>query len=204
MNRKTISIYMTATCAMSIVVPGRFAIGIIIAIEVLLLSIFGILFRNLLCILKIKELKSVAICSLIVAFTILFKQILILISPETALQLSFIIYLPAISSFSSVFLFEEKRRSLKEEISLNVSTSLVFAIYILIFSLIRDIIGYGTITLISLNKIIEIVIFDSNYIAAGTFFATIPGALVLSALFLAAFLTIEKKALIIKKVGINK
>ena len=51
---------------------------------------------------------------------------------------------------------------------------------------------------------IEIVVFPEWYSAAGTFFATIPGALVLSALFLSLFLAMEEKFKIIVKAGIDK
>ena len=204
MTRKAISIYMTATCAMAIVIPGRFAIGIIIATEVFLLTVFGTLFSALLKTLRITELRTAAMCAFLVSFTVLFKQLLILSMPETALQLSFVLYLPSISSFTTVFLIKEKLPPLKTDLLGNFAPPFIFTVYMLVFVLIRDCIGYGTITLPAPGKMIEIVVFPEWYSAAGTFFATIPGALVLSALFLSLFLAMEEKFKIIVKAGIDK
>ena len=143
-------------------------------------------------------------CAFLVSFTVLFKQLLILSMPETALQLSFVLYLPSISSFTTVFLIKEKLPPLKTDLLGNFAPPFIFTVYMLVFVLIRDCIGYGTITLPAPGKMIEIVVFPEWYSAAGTFFATIPGALVLSALFLSLFLAMEEKFKIIVKAGIDK
>lgn len=195
---------MTATCAMTIVIPGRFAVGIILAVEMFLLTLTGTLFSALLKKLRLDSMNTVAMCAFLVSFTIFFKQLLGLFMPETAVQLSFVIYLPSLSSLSTVFLIKTKQPPLKTSILGNLGPTVIFAVYIIIFTLIRDIIGYGAITLPAPGKAAEIVFFPETYTAFGTFFATIPGALVLSALFLSLFLAIEENFKILIKAGIDK
>ena len=48
MTRKAISIYMAAICAIVIVAPGRFVCGIVIAVELICLMLFGLLLKSLL------------------------------------------------------------------------------------------------------------------------------------------------------------
>lgn len=195
---------MTATCAVTIVIPGRLAVGIVLAAEMLLLTLAGTLFNSLLKKLRMDSMNTVSMCVFIVSFTVFFKQLLSLFMPETALQLSFVIYLPPLSSLTTVFLIRTKHPPLKTSIPANLAPAVIFAVYIIVFTLIRDIVGYGTITLPAPGKAAEFVFFPESYTAFGTFFATIPGALVLSALFLTVFLTIEENFKILIKAGIDK
>lgn len=204
MTRKAVSIYMAMTCATSIVIPGRFAIGIIFAFEALFINFLGTLFRCLLNILKVKQVVSVLMCVFIVSMTIIFKQLLILFMPQTAMQLSFVLYLPAISSFSTAFLFDEERFSLVDDIKNTISPAVVFSIYMVIVTLFRDIFGYGTLTFPAPRKMIEISLFPENYVFAGSFIATIPGALIFSAVLLCLFLEVENKFQILSRAGVQK
>lgn len=201
MTRKAISIYMAATCAIVIVAPGRFVCGIVIAIELICLMLFGLLLKSLLKKMNLEKIEQVLILSFVIFFTVFFKQILVQIMPVIALQLSFVIFLPSISTFTTVFLLEDNNMTLKESISKNMPVALVFASYILFVSLLRDIIGFGTITLPADGGHFEAVIFSESRISFATFFATIPGSLVLNALLLSLYLCIEKKLQIVKKAG---
>lgn len=201
MTRKAISIYMAATCAIVIVAPGRFVCGIVIAIELICLMLFGLLLKSLLKKMNLEKIEQVLILSFVIFFTVFFKQILAQIMPVIALQLSFVIFLPSISTFTTVFLLEDSNMTLKESLSKNMPVALGFASYILFVSLLRDIIGFGTITLPAAGGHFEAVIFSENRISFATFFATIPGSLVLNALLLSLYLCIEKKLQIVKKAG---
>ena len=203
MTRKAISIHMALTCAIAVALPGRFAFAIIVAFELFFLMTTGTLFRSLLKVLKIKELKSIALCIFIVSMTMLFRELLTLLMPEVALQLSFAIYLPAISTFSSVFLFDEHNYTLKEELKENLIPALIFSVYILIQNLLRDLLGYGTFTLPAKGKIFEVLLIKSDRISFFSFLATIPGAIVISALFMALYLTFENRMRIFKRADIK-
>ncbi len=198
MTRNAISIYMAATCAIVVVAPGRLVCGIIIAVELLLLMLFGLLFKSLLKKMNIERMEQPAMLCFVVFITILCKQLIAVFMPEVALQLSFVLFLPSISTFTTVFLLEEKNMTLKESLSKNMPAALLFATYIFVISLIRDVVGFGTITLPAIGHQFELVLFSAERISSATFLATIPGSLVMNALFLSAFLFLERKVNIIK------
>lgn len=198
MTKKAISIYMTATCAMMIVAPGRFVCGILLALEVILIMLFGTLFRAFLRKIKLQKLSQTCVMILTISVVIFYKQLIILFMPEIAIQMGFIIYLPAISTFATVFLMENQQESLKTELKQNMIPAFLFSLYSLLTSLFRDILGFGTITLPSMGKQLEIILFNEDKISPLNFIATIPGAFVLSALLLAAYLAIERKFNILK------
>ncbi len=186
---------------MTVFVPGRFAYGIIFAAELCLLMPLGTLFKALLRLLRVRHMKSVSMLVMIVSFTMLFRQLLVLCMPDAALQLGFVLYLPSVSTFSTVFLFDERILPLRDEMKTNMQPALLFSAYMLLFSLGRDLIGYGTVTLPALNKMYEKVLFGSETVSALGFFATVPGALTLSALFLVFFLAAERKLQIVGRAG---
>lgn len=204
MTRSAISLYMIATCSLVVVAPGRFAIGLLLAFELIFLLGFSTLFRKVLKKLKLGLLFAPALVIFLVFMTMLFRQLLFIWMPEVALQLGFVIYLPAISPFSTVFIFDEKEFSFKDEIQNAFKPAVNAACYTVIFSLIRDIVGYGTISFPGKNKIHEIVLFKSTNINAFSFLATIPGAIVMSAFFLSVYLAIERKINIQKEAGLLK
>ena len=201
MSKKAISIYMAATCAIGIVAPGRFVCGLVIAVEIFLLMILGDLFRSLLKTLKLEEMQQVLLLMFVVYITVMVKQLLKLLMPELALQMGFLLFLPAISTFTTVFLISEDSLSLQERLRSDFPAALLFASYILLVSIIREILGYGTFTLSHIGEPLEFVIFNPSSVSAMTFLATIPGALILTSLLLALFLFVENKFYILQKAG---
>lgn len=202
MTRKAVSIYMAATCAIVIVSPGRLVCGIAVAFELICIMLLGILFKTLLKKMNLEKIGQVSILCFVIFFAILYKQILIQAMPVLALQLSFVIFLPPISTFTTVFLLEEQEMTLKESLCKNMPVAFGFSVYILVVSLLRDVIGFGTITLPATGKPFEAVLFSADKISFGTFLATIPGSLVLNALLLSLYLCIEKKFQIVKRAGV--
>lgn len=204
MTRKAISIYMAATCAIVIVAPGRFVCGILIAAELLILMLFGLLFKSFIKKIKIEKMEQPVMLCFVIFATIFCKRLIALFMPEVALQLGFVLFLPSISTFTTVFLLEETDMSLKESLKKDMPAAVLFAAYILLVSLIRDIIGFGTITLPASGHQLEFVLFSENRISSATFIATIPGSLILNALLLSAYLFVEKKMNIIKKAELSQ
>lgn len=203
MTRRAISIYMAATCAIVIVCPGRLVCGVVIALELCILMLFGLLFRALLSKFNLGNMMQSSMLVFIVFLTILYKQLLILLMPELALQLSFVLYLPSISTFTTVFLMEKEIPSIKELLKKDLVSAGMFAFYVMAVSFVRDIFGYGTISLPAYGRQFELVLFNPERISSLSFLATIPGALILTALFLSGFLFMENKFNILKKAGIN-
>lgn len=188
LSKRAIAFHMSITAAACIVSPGRLVVGVVLAIEEILLAVFCSLFISLLDTLEVKQIKESCICLFVITFVILYKEVLSMWMPSLALQLSFIIFLPAISTFSTAFLIDDKTDNFVSRLSCVVPAHLVFALYMIIFCLIRDIFGFGSITIPAIGGVTEIILWKSE---VGLFLATIPGALMLSALILASFLVIE-------------
>jgi len=82
----------------------------------------------------------------------------------------------------------------------NLKVTGYFSVLALIFYAVRDIFGYGTFTLPSSNGLYEKVFLDKDTISWGTFFASIPGALVLVCIAILVFIYVQNKFKIIKRI----
>ena len=204
MNKRAGYVYMATTCSLVVLAPGRFAYGLILVIQMCLLMFFGTLFRSLIRVLKMEKMSSTIMLSFLIFFTIFFRQILILLMPVAALQLGFLMYLLTVSTFITAFLFDSDVLPLVEELKLNMFQVMLFSIFGLLFPLFRDIIGYGTITMISSKGVIEKVLFDKYDVSILSFVASIPGALILAAVILVFYTLLLKKVIIIKKAGLER
>lgn len=187
------ALYMSIMASLVTVMPGRFVCGIVLAVEELLLFALCALFSSLLQKLKLASVKESALCVFIVAFVIFYKQLVALFMGTLALQLSFIFFLPAVSSFSTVFIISDKTQTLASRFKTTATPHITFCAYIAAISLFRDIVGFGTLTLPTASGVLELKIFDSEQLSFGSFLATIPGAFILSALVLCAFVFIKSK-----------
>lgn len=197
MTRRAVALYMSITCALSIIMPGRFYIGVILSVEMLLLTVTIAFLTHLLNYIKLTLIKECILCIYVIFFTILFKSLLSLAMPLIALQLSFLIYFPSISSFTTAFLITDSNKTLMASLIDNLTSSLVFCVYILLFSLFRDLFGYGTITFPAIPSFIQLrVIADNTGISS--LIASVPAACILSGVLLIIFLMIERKYNIIK------
>lgn len=184
MRKTNLYTYITAALALLVPVPGRFAYGIVLVILLNILLASGTLFRKLIAVLKLQQLQSVLVGVFLVAVTVLYKEILNFVAPGIALNLGYVIYMPAVSSFLVGFLYEPSKDSVLVELKQNLVPNLMFSGYALVFFLFRDIIGYGTITFAAYPGIKEIVIqkWVEGKTYMGVFFATIPGAMIMVAL----------------------
>jgi len=180
--------FIAASLAMLVPVPGRFSCGIVLVLGVNLFMIAGTLFRSLIKKLNLEELQPVLMAILLVSVAVLYKLLLTLFSPLLGLVLGFDIYLSAISSFLIGCLYEKSTEPLNVEFSRNLKKSGQFSLFALAFFLFRDIFGYGTVTLPSTNGMLSAVLFrNESYFSPSVFWASIPGALVLTALLIVLF-----------------
>ena len=171
--------------AVSILVPapGRLAYGIVLLLLLLLLSVLGTAFRFLIKKIKMDDLEPVLTAVMLVSVTVLYKQFLIMISPLTALVLGFVIYLPALSAFVITGMHRRTEEPLSAQIRSEFFHTGSFCLPALGVFLLRDIVGYGTLTLPSYGGLAELTLIapkDRNYL--GTFFASAPGALIILAI----------------------
>lgn len=201
MRKNIFYILITAYLALLIQTPGRFVYGLTIMIELFLLVLVGTLSISLIKKIKLEEIASLILMTILIAFTILFRQILAITYSEIALTLGYILYFPTLSIFLLNNLFIIKSESLKIRLISNIKSSMIFIVLGLLFFLFRDIAGYGTFTFFGKNhNLYEKVLFITDDIGIFSFVASIPGALIMSGLLLLMISFISKKIKIIKNV----
>lgn len=204
-NGKLVYYYIASSLAILVPIPGRFAFGLIemILFNIQMLTI-AVVFHSI-AHLNLSHLKNSILTLALIAVTVMYKQLLIIICPIAALTLGFCIYLPALTTVVIEFFFAEYEKGIKEHLKNIMAKSLPMTVFCIIYFLLRDIIGYGTITLPSWKKLFVLRLFnENNSVSASTFMATIPGSLVFIALLLCIYLIYDKKRTILKSSPVFK
>lgn len=205
MNKKSIFLYVPIYLALIIPTPGRFVFGFTLFLEMIFLTVVGTLANSLVNKLDFEKMKTTIVLISVIAGTIFFRQIFVLICPEIALTLGFVFYLPAISLFLLGILFNDTGAPLFERLKLNLRIIGFFSVIGLLFFLVRDIVGYGTFTFIGKNhQIYEKVLINNDNWSVFSFLASIPGALIFSGVLLYIALLIRRKIHIFRNVEIDK
>lgn len=205
MKQRVYYISSAAYLAILIPLPGRFVFGLSLMLELLLLSLIGILSNSFINKLKLYEIKSPLLMIFLISFSILYRQLLILTYPEIALTLGYYIFLPAVSLLFFNSILDNSDKTLSEKINENTFNTLLYCISGIFFFLFRDLAGYGTFTFFGKNhQIFEKVILNPNGVGIFSFFATIPGALILSGLLLFFQIICNNKFRIIKNAEAQK
>lgn len=205
MNRKSLFLYVPIYLALIIPTPGRFVFGFTIFLEMLFLTIIGTLANSLVNKLKFDKMQTAIVLICVIAGTIFFRQMFVLICPEIALTLGFVFYLPPVSLFLIGILFNDTAAPLSERLKENIGIMGIFSVIGLLFFLVRDILGYGTFTFIGSNhQIFEKVLITSDNWAVCSFLASIPGALIFAAVLFYIAILIRKKIHIFRNVEIDK
>lgn len=200
MKNKSTYVYIAAYLALLIPTPGRFVYGVTLMLELILLTCVGLLINSLINKLKLESIRTVIFMTTLVGFTVLYRQIFIIVQTELALTLGYLFYLPAVSLFTIGLLFTENEKSITERAKNCFTNVSVFCVLGLLIFLFRDIAGYGTFTFFGKNHMIyEKVVLGDNDAGIFTFFASIPGALVLAGVVLFVHTMLKKKFLIVAK-----
>ncbi len=173
--------FMLSSFALIIPFPGRFAYGILLVILLNAQMLSISLFRRLVELLHLDDLLSVLTAAMLLCESIIFKQLLALYSPLMALTLSYAIYLPAVSSFIiSRLRPADSALDSRGEVKDKLGQSLSFSALALVFFLLRDVLGYGTLTLPGRKGLLCLNILSQSESAhTGVFLASIPGAILL-------------------------
>lgn len=201
MNKYVYYIFTAISFALLVAAPGRFAFGIIISAELFFLLFLGLLFSHITKLFKGEELNSIFTVVGLVFATVLYKQIIMWLFPLMALQMSFVFYLPAVTSYMIRVVYGNINSNTKISLIDNAKIIGFFSIFALIFYLIRDIFGYGTFTLPSSNGLIEKTIFSPDSFSWTTYIASIPGALVLVSFSILFVIFVQNKFKIIERAG---
>ena len=185
MNKKII--YLDILVSLSILVPspGRFACGLILVVEMNTLIASGIFAQYMIKKLGLEQLRSVILMTFFLCMAIIMKLLLVFLSPVLALQLGFVMYLPALSSYVIDYFFSSASSLRPQEGRKKLAMHCAgFSVFALFFFLFRDIVGYGTLTLPIHSGMKEIIVCNPANYSSVVFIATIPGALILSTLIL--------------------
>lgn len=199
------SLYSFIALSMSLLIasPGRFAYGIFIILAFLFFTICGTLVRQLIKILKMENLQQFLIPAVLIALTLIFRQLVIFYSPVISLVNGFVIFMATACSYVITRLYIKETGSLKDEMILNLKEASIFSAFAVLFFLFRDILGYGTILLPVPSGVFEVVIFETEITYMGAFFASIPGAICLFAVCLFVFASIQKKLQIFDSISVR-
>lgn len=204
-SNKSLLVYVAAYLAILVPSPGRFVYGFVIMFELFLLTLIGTLINSLINKLKMEEMRTVLLMLVLICFAIFYRQIVAFNYPEIALTLGFIFYLPPVSLFLVGYVFSDLDEKLGIRIKNNIVHILIFFVSGMLFFLFRDIAGYGTITFLGKNhQIYEKVLLNEDGVGIFSFFASIPGAMILSGLILFIHICIKNKFNIIKNAEVQK
>lgn len=195
MNKSIYFIFIAASFALLVSASGRLAYGLVLIVEMNLLVLASVAFAAFVKRFEFGNLRKVVMLSFVIFATVLFRQILVFFSPVIVLTLGFVIFLPPVSVFLFGNVFAERTPYPSDALR----QSLVFSAFALVFFFLRDLLGFGTISFPMPNGIGEARFFDSRSTAFCSLFASVPGALLLVVLCMAALLTVQRKMNIIEK-----
>lgn len=201
-ERKKIYLYIAANLSMLIPVPGRFVYAVILLVLFNIQMAITTLLFHAVHRMDLASMRNTLLALAIIAFGILYKQILIIFCPVAALTLSYCIFLPTLASVIIEFFFLSYEHGVKGHLISTMKKSLCMSVFSLVYFFLRDIIGYGTLTFPAWKKIITIEL-PFTPAGPGIFFATIPGGLCLLAMLLALYIFVSKKLSILDNSPLN-
>ena len=185
MIRNKTFLYSVTFLAMTIPAQGRFVFGVILVLELFFLELFGTLLKALTTKLKFQDIATYFVMMMMISITIMFRQLLAIFYSEIALSLGLIIYFPTVSSIFFYTIFENEYENLGNALKTNLYKILRFSLPLLLFFFFRDIAGYGTITFFGSNhQMYEKILFNPDRIGVFMFFASIPGAYIITGVFI--------------------
>ncbi|MBO5235993.1 MAG: hypothetical protein J6B32_02610 [Spirochaetaceae bacterium] len=199
MKKSNIFLFIAICLAICLPIPGRFGYGIIVALSMNFYMLLICLVGKLIDKIKLTSLRPVCILFTLVCSAVFFRQLVIIFSPIIALSLGLLLYFPILGVLMICDCLEKDEFSLKKSLSTNMIMSGKISIFILIFFLVRDIAGYGTITIPIPSGLFKIYLPQILNFSPSVFFATISGGLVLAGIFLALMTLVHRKCNIISR-----
>ncbi len=191
---KKIYFYIAANLAFLIPAPGRFAYALIMIVlfniqMATITMVFHAIYH-----MQLENLRNAVLTLFIIALGVFYKQLLAIVCPIAALTLGYCIFLPTLASVIIKFFFLNYEKGFKKHLVLNMKNTLFMSIFALLFFLVRDVFGYGTLTLPAWKKIVVFHLpYDLSSASASVFLATIPGALVLVSVIMALYIFVMNK-----------
>jgi hypothetical protein len=184
--------------AVIISAPCRFSAGIVLMVFFNAVILFGIALNRLTRRVKLDPLLVPFSVYGTVFFTVLYKQLIIMFSPTAALSAGFSFYVTAFCAYETGQYFRVQSETFAAAAADKLSASLKFSAAALTIFFIREALGAGTISFpapqnLFASGIIEISLPRISLFQSFVFFATVPGAAVLTAAVMTAFFALKKR-----------
>lgn len=195
MEKSQLDVLFPLSLATLIAVPGRFAFAVALIVLLYFLVVATLVFKRLVLALFDEETRSLVMALVLICLCVLFRQALILFSPLTALVLGLSVFMPALTSFILGNLWSCEQSSFSEQMKKELKNCTTFSLLAALFFLLRDVLGYGTFSLPCPSGLWELRLFSPSSSALPlSFFASIPGAVVLLFLCFSLFRIISRRA----------
>lgn len=172
-----------------VVAPSNLVSALVLLLELNILVLAGTVLKRLKVWSFLYEYKTLLILTALIAIVSVYSLVIGVWDPGVQLQLGFLLYLNAASSFviSTVFSADDEDDDRQETIKKVLYFS---AVCLAIFAL-REILGNGTITYPALRGAAECVVLE-NKLPAMTLFASIPGAMICATGVLGVLAIVER------------
>ena len=195
MKQNIFDIYITAAFSLIIPITGRLAFGLVTIVELNILVFLTFGFSYLLNFLDIDDLRTISPMIFMVFLAVFLQCLLKIFFPILAFSMNFSQYLICFSALAIGTLFpREEKLSFKSQFQSLLSLMLPMSVILLFFFVLRDVLGYGTLTLPASRGIAEIKCFDG--FDGIPFFASIPFTFICVGLMAALFDFIRTKVII--------
>lgn len=199
MKKNNLLAYTIMTLSMLISLPGRFAYGLLAVLTLIILTGTQAIISS---VLKSRNMNSYVLplsFFSVIGMTVVLKQLLFCFSPVLALSIGFNLYLIAGAVLVSDFIGNNFNSENSKQFKNAVSFAGKYALLVLIYFLIRDIVAYGTVTIPSPDGLFILRIFrHSDFTFPGNFFGTIPGGLMLVAIIIIIISFIARKLEVVR------
>ena len=184
-NKKKTFLYNFASIIVLIPCAGRISVALILYLGLFFISVFGTLLDFVFKKFASEYAKSIWQLVILVLLCAIYQQLVMLYSPLMEIYTGFSIYLMAFSAFILNSINSEKHENLGQSLKYNFVEVLNFCVFTIILFVIRDYIGYGTLTVPFCASLIELKLPRPEMMSQSFFWGSIPFAIILLAVMLA-------------------
>lgn len=187
-SKKVPYTYIAAILSIVIPLPARTGCGLVMifVVSILMLSCTGL--KVLLKKIETGKMESLVLVAFLVFMTIICKEILVLISPALALIMSFAIFLAPVSCFLLGYVIPDRELE-KNIFSVNMISTAIFFVVVLLFFIIRELLAFGSVSLPSRSGIMIFTVFPHYSV----FWSTIPGGFLLLFFLFSSMFLVDRK-----------
>lgn len=171
---------------------GRFAYSLYLAVALFFILFFALISRFLILKAGFKDTEEYVTMVFLISGAVIFQKVMCFFFPVLAFTLEFYVYLSCFTGLVLFFLFSNESEELfsldfKEILFKATIVTLKFIFLFLFFGVIREVIGYGSVSLPAFSGVKVFSIFPERTAPLFKFVATTSGGLVFTAIMLCVF-----------------